>query len=361
MALVDDQGRLFGRVNLLDAIMAVVIVGLVPLAYGAYMLFRTPEPRLTAVEPSSLILGPNLRVSVKGENFRPYMRVSFNSVQGNSFIFRNAGEAVIDLNAMPPGEYDVVLYDNAQERSRLPKAFTLLPTPLPDSRVVVVGNFGNLTADRVGGLAKGATLAGFGTILELGRPVPEATRVHAGPILEIPVEKAVRVPALVEVGCSVRAPEGSPRCVVNDIMLQPSAIVFLETAIGRLPFQIDQLRGSQPLEPVTITVQFDNRPVLLQQIARGDLDQGAFANELSAGARVTDVSAMRTLGTDFGRLDVTLVVPVQRGSSSWTYASEPLRVGAPFAMRTPRYELNGIVNQVTPAWSNAAATPGGTR
>ena len=79
MALVDEQGRLFGRVNLLDAIMAVVIVGLVPLAYSAYLLFRTPEPRLTAVEPSSLILGPNLRVSVKGENFRPYMRVSFNS------------------------------------------------------------------------------------------------------------------------------------------------------------------------------------------------------------------------------------------------------------------------------------------
>jgi hypothetical protein len=361
MALVDDQGRLFGRFNLLDAILALVLLGLVPLAYGAYVLFRTPAPRLTAVEPSSLVLGPNLRVSVKGENFRPYMRVSFNSIQGNSFIFRNAGEAVIDLNVMPPGDYDVVLYDNAQERSRLPKAFTLLPTPLPASQVVVVGNFGNLTADRAAGLTKGATIAGFGTILDVGRPVPEATRVHAGPVLEIPVEKAVRVPALVQVGCSVRAPQGTPQCVVSDTVLQPSVIVFLDTAVGRLPFQIDQLRGAQPLEPVRIGVQFDNRPILLQQIAVGDVDLGAFANELSGGARVTEVTAPRTLGTDFGRVDVTMDVRAQRDSTSWTYASAPLRVGAPFLMRTPKYELHGTVIRVEPSWSSQPAAPAGTR
>ena len=58
MALVDEQGRLFGRVNLLDAILAVCILGLVPLAYGAYVLFRTPEPRLTAVDPPRSSSGP---------------------------------------------------------------------------------------------------------------------------------------------------------------------------------------------------------------------------------------------------------------------------------------------------------------
>jgi hypothetical protein len=180
MPLVDDRGRLFGRFSLIDAILALLIVGLIPLSYGAYVLFRTPMPRLTGVEPATLVMGPNLRVSVKGENFRPYMRVSFDSVQGNSFIFRNAGEAVIDLNAMPPGVYDVVLYDVTQERSRLPKAFTLLPTPLPDSTVVVVGNFGNLTAERAAGLKKDAAIAGFGTIVEIGAPMPETTRVIAG-------------------------------------------------------------------------------------------------------------------------------------------------------------------------------------
>ena len=355
MPLVDDRGRLFGRFSLIDAILALLLLGLIPLAYGAYVLFRTPMPRLTAVEPSTLVLGPNLRVSVKGENFRPYMRVSFDSIQGNSFIFRNAGEAVIDLNAMPPGVYDVVLYDVMQERSRLPKAFTLLPTPLPDSTVVVVGNFGNLTAERAAGLKKDANIAGFGTIVELGAPVPETTRVYAGPVLEIPVEKAVRVPAILRVACSVRAPQGTPQCVVGDVNLQPTAIVFLDTALGKLPFQIDQIRGSQPLEPVTVSVSFVNRPVVLQQIAAGDVDQGGFANGLAAGARVTAITTPRTLGDDAARVDVTLTVQAQKDSTSWTYGSRPLRSGAPFLLKTPKYELQGTVILVTPPWSPPAA------
>ena len=90
-------------------------------------------------------------MSVKGENFRPYMRVSFNSVQGNSFIFRNAGEAVIDLNAMPPGVYDVVLYDTPRSGRACRKPSRSCRRPAARTRsVVVVGNFGNLTADRVG-------------------------------------------------------------------------------------------------------------------------------------------------------------------------------------------------------------------
>lgn len=356
MPLVDDRGRLFGRLSLIDAILALLLLGLIPLSYGAYALFRTPMPRLTGVEPSTLVTGPNLRVSVKGEHFRPYMRVSFDSIQGNSFIFRNAGEALIDLNAMPPGVYDVVLYDVTQERSRLPKAFTLLPTPLPDSTVVVVGNFGNLTAERAAGLKKDAAIAGFGTIVEIGAPMPETTRVYAGPVLEIPVDKAVRVPAVLRVACSVRAPQGSPQCVVGDVVLQPTAIVFLDTALGKLPFQIDQIRGSQPLETVTVTASFDNRPVVLQQIAAGDVDQGGFANALAAGARVTAVAPARTLAADHARVDVTLSAQAQRDSASWTYGSRPLRVGAPFVLKTPKYELQGTVIQLTPAWTAPASS-----
>ena len=352
MPFVDDRGRLFGRFSLIDAVLALLLAGLIPLSYAAYVLFRTPMPRLTAVEPSTLVMGPNLRVSVKGENFRPYMRVSFDSIQGNTFVFRNAGEALIDLNAMPPGVYDVVLYDVTQERSRLAKAFTLLPTPLPDSTVVVVGNFGNLTAERAARLKKGVTIAGFGTIAELGTPVPETTRVYAGPVLEIPVDKAVRVPAILNVACSVRAPQGTPQCVVGDVNLQPTAIVFLDTELGKLPFQIDQIRGSQALEPVTVTVSFDNRPVVLQQIAAGDVDQGGFANELAAGARVSAVTPPRTQGVDAARVDVTLTAQAQKDSTSWTYGSRPLRAGAPFILKTPKYELQGTVIQVTPPWSS---------
>ena len=46
MSLVDDRGRVGGSINLIDAIVVVLIVVLVPLAYGAYLLFRTPAAKL---------------------------------------------------------------------------------------------------------------------------------------------------------------------------------------------------------------------------------------------------------------------------------------------------------------------------
>lgn len=351
MPIVDDKGRLFGRINLVDAVLAIVLLGLVPLAYGAYVLFRAPDPRLLAVEPATLIAGPNLRVTVRGEHLRPYMRVSFGNTQGNSFIFRNVSEAIVDLNDMPPGVYDVVLYDYAQERSRLTRALTIAPVPLPASYVMVIGSFGNLTADRALGLKAGMNVGGVGDIVTIGRALPETTRVYAGPVLEIPVDKAVRVPAALRVNCAVRASQGTPHCVVGDVILQPTAIMSLTTPIGVVPFQIDQIRGSQPLEPVEVTAQFADRPVVIGQIRKGDVDLGVFVNELAAGAVVTGVSAPRALSSDAARVDVTLIAQAQRGTGSWTYAAAPLRVGSPYTLTTPRYELRGTVIQVSPPWS----------
>ncbi len=53
MSLVDDRGRVFGRYNLVDVAVAFVLLGLIPLGYGAYALFRTPLPKLTVVEPAT--------------------------------------------------------------------------------------------------------------------------------------------------------------------------------------------------------------------------------------------------------------------------------------------------------------------
>ena len=46
MAIVDDRGRLGGKVNLIDAVVAFLILILIPVAFGAYLLFRTPQPTL---------------------------------------------------------------------------------------------------------------------------------------------------------------------------------------------------------------------------------------------------------------------------------------------------------------------------
>src|SRR5215813_5775704 len=122
MAVVDDRGRIGGKVNLIDAVIAVVVVGLIPVAFGAYLLFRTPEPKLLAVTPSTVNQGKNLRVTITGQNLRPYMRVTFNTIQGQSFLIGNTTFADVELPDLSPGVYDVSLWDYRQLLSSLPKA-----------------------------------------------------------------------------------------------------------------------------------------------------------------------------------------------------------------------------------------------
>ena len=76
MAIVDERGRLFGRFNLFDAIVAVLALWLIPIAYGGYLLLRSPLPTLTGVEPSTLVYGTNMKIRVRGTYFAPVLCAS---------------------------------------------------------------------------------------------------------------------------------------------------------------------------------------------------------------------------------------------------------------------------------------------
>ena len=360
MPIVDSRGKVFGRWNLLDAALIVLLLVLIPLVYGAYLLFRPPAPRLVGVDPGSLVAGDSLRVLVRGENLRPYMRVSFGNIQGNSFIFRSISEALVDLNPMPPGEYDVILFDDSQERSRLPKALTIMPLPLPASEVMLVGTFGNLTAERAAGLKQGMTIPSIGEIVAIAPALPETTRVFAGPVLEIPIAQAVRVPVVLRVACAVKAPQGVPQCTLGDAVLQPTSMLLMKTPVGPLPFQVDQMRGLQPVEPVQVVIQVTARTEIIDQIKKGDADYGQYMNPLAAGASVESVGKRLQMGYSTDRVDVALITQAQRGSSSWTYAALPLRAGGALTLRTPRYEVQGIVLMVTPDWTTSPQSPTST-
>ena len=125
MTLIDDRGRVGGRFNLVDAAVAFVLLLLVPLAFGAYLLFRTPTPTLTRVVPAALVEGPDQRLEIDGANLRPFMRVSFDTIPAKSFLLGSTKYALVDVPDLKPGAYDVVLYDYAREVARLPKAVTV--------------------------------------------------------------------------------------------------------------------------------------------------------------------------------------------------------------------------------------------
>jgi len=251
MAIVDERGRLGGKVNLIDAVVAFLILILIPVAFGAYLLFRTPQPRLTAINPAKVNQGPNLRIEVQGENLRPFMRVSFNDQQAKSFEIQSTRGAMVDLPDIPAGTYDIVLYDHMQEVSRLPKAMTILPlAPVATVQVGVAGSFKGLSADRVKGLKAGDKLASGGSVAEVvsvGTPVPSAVTLRAGgETLRVPIKDQMDLPAVLKVTCFlVSAADGALKCAVPGPVQQadvaPGSTLSLASKTGWATFQIDEV------------------------------------------------------------------------------------------------------------------------
>ena len=49
MTLIDRDGRVFGRFNLVDAAVAAFILLLLPIGYATYLLFRPSQPVIDSV------------------------------------------------------------------------------------------------------------------------------------------------------------------------------------------------------------------------------------------------------------------------------------------------------------------------
>ena len=259
MAIVDERGRIGGKVNLIDAVVAFLILVLIPVAFGAYLLFRTPTPKLTGVNPARLYQGPNLRIEAQGENLRPFMRVSFDHTQGASFMINSTRGAMVDLPGLAAGTYDVVLYDHMQEVSRLPKALTILPlAPVPTLEMEVAGAFKGLSSNRVKGLKAGDKLppgAGWlAEVLSIGTPAASAITVNAGAsVLRVPIAGQTDLPAVLKVKCFVLTnPSGSLKCAVPGPLQQSDvaagSTLSLESPAdgGWATFQIDEVRNTPP-------------------------------------------------------------------------------------------------------------------
>jgi hypothetical protein len=98
MALIDTDGRLFGRVNLFDAAVAGVAVVLIPIAYGTFLLFRVPAPRIASVERVPItqeerrVAGGNrltAKLKVRGSGLRPMLQASIDDTRSLGFVFEN--------------------------------------------------------------------------------------------------------------------------------------------------------------------------------------------------------------------------------------------------------------------------------
>lgn len=357
MALIDERGKLLGRFNLIDAALLFLVLGLIPLGYGAYALFRTPPPQVTAIEPATVQLEPSMRLRIRGVNLRPYMRISLDNNQTRQFLFQDPTIAEVVFADIPPGQYDVVLYDFAQERSRLPKALTITPPALPITEVYAAGFLSGVTEKLLPTLKPGFSFQGLAQIVSVGRKLPDTARIASGDRnLEIPNAQSERLEVLLKVPCTVQTMDnGVANCRANSANgagvflgppLGPGIYLLLPLFDVRLPFLISQVRPV--VEPTMIDVSVKVPPSEdAGELARvGDVDVGAGENQFASGGVVT--RAMH------GDRELGFRVPAYPTTQGWDYAGQRIRVGTQFVFITNRYQLVGTLSKVPDVPSSPA-------
>jgi hypothetical protein len=367
MTLVDHQGRVLGRWNVADVFVTLFLLLLIPLLYGGYLLFRPAPATVIAVEPARVQAGKQVDVTVSGTNLRPYMRLSFNEHQGVTFLFADASKAVVRTKEMPPGIYDVILYDQAQERSRLPRAFEVVAAPQAETQLDLVGMFTAITEPQVKQLKQGTAFEGVGTVTQLGTPLPSATRtsVASGLLLDVPSRNAVNLPAVIRADCTLTQRAGVVNCMAQETALLEDVVLRTLGGAGDLLFQIDQIRTTQPMEPVTVRVRMSGDRAALDRLRVGDRDIRRH-NEFTAAGTIVSLDSARSAApsigisvptspvaepyvvVDLGVREVVMRVPAQRLADGWYYAGRKLTTGGVLAFHGSDYELRGIILAAAP-------------
>jgi hypothetical protein len=348
MSILDDRGRLLGRINLIDAVVVAIICWLIPMAYAAYLLFRTPPARITAIEPARSPLGLR-QITVRGENLRPYLKVTVGS-HDLQLLYENPSVGVVPLQTMEAGSYDVILYDEEQELQRLPGALVIeAPKPLPRPGALVIeapsgeftvsGAFAGLDAENAAAVAKALKTApheySWGRVIGFLPPEEDATWTGT-----------YRVRAVIRLSCSKMLPD----CVVGGVAVGWNthlALILSEREPSRT-FRIDELYPAR-MANVQVTV----RAGVFRELSN------VIASEVSARKR--DFPALddlqpsvlslryedRTLD-GYDTITVVVRVPAERTGDSWRYRGQLLRIGAGFTVGKGRFEFAGTIVDLQP-------------
>ena len=370
MSIVDERGRVAGRINLIDAIVAVAIVVLLPVAYGAYLLFRTPPATLRAVQPLHVYQGPNGRISIEGENLRPFMRVSFNTIQGRTFMIGSTKSAQIDLPDLEPGTYDVVLFDYMREVSRLPKALTVLPlSPTPTLELQVSGSFKQINDNLANQLRVGTKFpaAGSDAVAEITAMAPRRPaqmRLKAGDAtFNLPLAGVLELPATLRVKCFTQArSDGSIHCAVSGpqfaAAVQPDSYLTLPGPTGWVTFQIDEVHLTSEPAMAQARVRFASTAEILARIKVGDVDTNSTGLAAKYQAAIVSLGAPRAvpaseaglflpIGGNAHVMDAVVRVPVEMRPGGWAYRDHAVKAGEPFKFETVQYTVGGSVLDLT--------------
>ena len=328
--LLDGEGRLFGRLNLVDAAALLVVCLLIPLGYGAYLLFRPPQARILAVEPVTVPEGTR-EVKVRGEGLRPYLRMTVDQTAA-TFLFANSDEGVLLLPVLPPGSYDVVLMDEGTEIARLRDGL-VVGVPEESAEVLAVGAFVELSADDAKALAARLQStehppATWGAVLGIQPAEPNTHRVL--PSLTPVFDGRYRVSAVLRLACVLQESE----CRMNGIALKPTAVISLPVGDRNVAFHIDEIH-SPPASVADVLIRAQVTPEEMMLFQRSDPPGNGFP---ALDALRPTVAAVTRIGETTDRhhiVNIRLRVPVVLAREISMSDGRVLRVGENFIFEFP--------------------------
>ncbi|MBI3402911.1 MAG: DUF4330 family protein [Acidobacteria bacterium] len=399
MAMIDQEGRLFGGVNLFDAVAGVVVLIMLALGVAGYRILRVPvAPTIATLTPSTVTAGPDIRIAVKGDNLLPYLRLYLQRTNKPSavmhdlnpmtsfdnyalvnytqarFLVESPQLAEIRLpDNLLPGTYDFILQNEANIVAVREAAVVVNPPPPPPPRagdpkavVRVRGAFTNLTKEVAAKLAAGARLPGgsaesWGEILSVKPPAPAEVRLDAG-------EKSIvsRMTNRWQVGAELRA-----RCDVDGFkcylpggaLLAPGKNVQADAGGTPVIFVVSEIAPDEPERAVnaSVTIRLQDRPEVLALIREQDADvspggdRDSPARIVALGRRSERTSELNESLIDgtvrgpekVGVLECTLRVPVTKVAGGWSYRSQVIKAGAAIVFQTDAYVVRGTITSVT--------------
>ncbi len=353
MTVVDDRGRLFGRINLVDTAVVTFLLVLLPLAYGTWLLFHPKKVQITSVTRVTLTkeeqrianpLRAAAKLKVKGIGFTPMLRAWIGSEPSLGFTFEDPNSADVIVGPMPPGVYDVALYDGGQEVARAPKAY-VIPARQRHDQIKAVGRLVDLDRAVADGLQEGAAFPSAADprvrVATLGPVVPSRFPLLVQPgnpqreRLDVPREGIFERAASLVLECDVGdGTDGG--CTVGGLYPSANGQLRLAGPATFMTFVVEDVLPAGDPRLLDVTVRFAGGPEL-GLMASGDRDQlldDRAAVVTGIGPRVaTAVDAHLRLGGD-------------QAHDGWRYRNRPLKPGAAFSMTTPRYLATGTVVSV---------------
>jgi hypothetical protein len=330
--VIDRNGRLFGRFNLIDAAAVAVVLFLIPVGYATYLLFRPAQPAIESVtrvevtaEERRVAGGSMLsaKLKVRGNGFNPLLRARVGDHETLGFVFENPNSADVLVGLVPEGRYDLILYDGVQEVARARDAVDMQPRVPTSVRAYGWLTLLTPTNELKAGFASDPNAPGAFRIISIGEPRPARSRLMVGDVVaDLPVKDLVERAAELLVNCGW--PSAFPCAIGGQAFSQPPPITVMLP--GSYVFQIEEIGPPSPPAKATVRVQLTNPPAGMRRGDRDDL----------TSARAAEITAI-------DGETITLIAGVDESREGWRYRGQLLAPGSQFTIKTPNYIAAGTV------------------